>query len=221
MKRTIILISIAVAVVVAGILIYTFVRDTSEITSTSSSNNKYTVRITQERPLPGGERYVYLNVARGGEPLLTRKLLYTGDLLDSEFNNLYPNYSWLSESILKIGRGDGAQSDTMQISNNSSERIKYLLIETYEDKFILLDVEPGAVVNQEFSYVGRLSCQGEFSASGKRFGDAIELSNQSGNTAHHQFLINLKGDGVSIESPQQAVNHSRCCAVDRPDIDHE
>ncbi|MEP6818649.1 MAG: hypothetical protein ABJA18_03890 [bacterium] len=221
MKKTLILISIAVAVAVAGILTYTFVRDTSEITSTSSPNNKYTVRISQERPLPGIERYVYLNVARGGESLLKRKLLYTGDMLDDEFNGLYPNHSWLSESILRIGRGDGAQSDTIQISNNSSARIKYLLIETYEDKFILLDVEPGAVVNQAFRYVGRLSCQGEFSESGKRFGDAIELSKQGGNAAHNQFLISLKEDGLSIESPQQAVNHSRCCAVDRPDIDHE
>ena len=209
---------IAVAVLLAVILIVPFGR---AISSTSSPNNKYTVQISQERSFPYIERYIYLNVSRSGELLLRRKLLYTGDFLDQEVNSLYPNHSWLSESILKIGLGEGAQSDAFQISNNTSYRLKYLLIETYEDKFVLLDVAPGASVNVNFRYVGRLSCQGEFSDSGKRFGDAVELSNESGNGGNKQFLISVKGDSVSIDSPQQTANHVTCCAVDRSDFNHE
>src|SRR5882724_986030 len=218
MARKLILILIVIAIILVVILSVSFGR---EISSTSSPNNKYTVQISQERPFPAFERYVYLNASRTGEPFLKRKLLHTGDFLDQGFNSLYPTHAWLSESILKIGRGEGAQPDALQISNNTSYRLKYLLIETYEDKFVLLDVEPGAVINSDFRYVGRLSCQGEFRESGKRFGDAVELSSEGGNGARKQFLINVKGEGVSIESPQQTVNHVACCAVDRPDFNHE
>jgi hypothetical protein len=213
-----ILILIVVAVILVVILSLSFGQ---EISSTSSPHNKYTVQISQERRFPGIERYIYLNASRSGEPFLRSKLLYTGDFLDQEFNSLYPNHSWLSESILKIGRGEGAQSDALQIWNNTSYRLKYLLIETYEDKFVLLDVAPGAIEKLDFDYVGRLSCQGEFSESSKRFGVAVELPNEGANGARRQFLINVKGDGASIESPQQTLNHVACCAVDRPDFCHE
>ncbi len=218
MTRKLILILVAVAVIVVVILSVSFGH---EISSTSSPNNTYTVQISQERSFPYIGRYVYLNASRSGEPILKRKLLYTGDFLDQEFNSLYPKHSWLSESILKIGRGEGAQSDALQISNNTSYRLKYLLIETYEDKFILLDVEPGVNINLDFRYVGRLSCQGEFSESGKRFGDAVELSSEGGNDARKQFSISVKDDGVGIESSQQTVNHVPCCAVDRSGFNRE
>jgi hypothetical protein len=213
MRKKLILILISVAVILVVILSVSFGR---EISHTSSPNHKYTIQISQERPFPGIERYIYLNASRNGEPFLKRKLLYTGDFMDQEFDSLYPNHSWLSESILKIGRVVGAQSDTLEIWNSTSYKLKYLLIETHEDKFVLLDVEPGAIVDLDFRYVGRLSCQGEFGESGERFGDAVEWPSGRANVVRKQFLISVRDYGVSVESPQQEVNHVRCCAVDRP-----
>lgn len=219
MTRKLILICSAAAAVFVAVALY-FLSE-REISSTSSSGSRYTVQITQERPLPGTERYVYLNASRGGEPFLKRKLLYTGDFLDSEFKELYPNNYWSSESILKIGQAQGEETDGLRISNETSRRLKYLLIETYGDKFVLFDVEPGAVVNLPFIYSGRLSCQGEFSESGARFGDAVEVANGGANVDGRRFLISVRENRVSIESPQQQISHVTCCAVDRPDFNHE
>src|SRR5437763_1872561 len=102
MARKLILTFIVVAaILITAILSISFAR---EISTTLSPNNKYMVQISQSRSFPFIGRYVYLNASRAGEPVVRSKLLYTGDFMDDEFKSLYPNYSWLSESILKIGR---------------------------------------------------------------------------------------------------------------------
>ncbi|MGH9969377.1 MAG: hypothetical protein ACREBG_16470 [Pyrinomonadaceae bacterium] len=192
-----------------------------ELSFSSSPGERYTVRISQTRPFPGIERYVYFSAALGGEQLLESKLLYTGDALDSEFNSLYPEKSWLSESIFKIGRDEGVSTYSLQISNETGHRLKYLLIESYEDKIILLDVEPGAVINLPFRYVGRLSCQGETVDSRKRLGDAIELVGQAVSNSFKQFSIRVRDSEIRIEAAGLVLSRVTCCAVDRPDIYHE
>ena len=122
------LLIIAIALIVLVGLFAGVIGSARQLASSSSPKNRYVVRIDQRRMFPGIERYVYLNASRDGKPFLTGKLLYTGDFLDNEFRDLYPNYSWLSESILKIGQPDSQQSDTLHITNNSTQ-LKYLLIE--------------------------------------------------------------------------------------------
>jgi hypothetical protein len=191
-----------------------------EISFNSSPGGRYTVQIMQERPFPGYERYVYLNVSRSGESFLQGKLLYTGDMLDSEFKELYPNYSWSSESILKIGDVEGGQINALRISNETSRGLKYLLIETYRDKYVLFDVEASAVIDLHFSYSGRLSCQGQFRESDARFGDAVELGNGDANVEGSQFIICVRENAMRIGS-QLGLRHVTCCAADRPDFYHE
>jgi hypothetical protein len=141
--------------------------------------------------------------------------------LDNEFNSLYPKQSWLSESVLKIGRDEGVPNDNVQISNETGHRLKYLLIESYEDKFVLMQVEPGAVMTLPFRYIGRLSCQGESAESGERLGDAIELVGQDASNVSKQFSIKVRDGEIRIEAVKLVLNHITCCAVDRPDIYHE
>ena len=135
MNRKLILICLGALLLLIGL---TFSLSGQTLSSTVSPNRKYKVEISQKRDAAGIERYVYLNAYRNGEQFVRSKLIYTGDTLDNDFRDLYPNYSWASESILKLGRKvDETQSNSLQITNESSKRISYLLIETYLDKYVL------------------------------------------------------------------------------------
>jgi hypothetical protein len=191
------------------------------LSSTVSPNSKYKVEISQKRDAAGIERYVYLNAYRNGEQFVQSKLIYTGDTLDSDFRDLYPNYSWPSESILKLGRKVETQSNSLRITNESSKRISYLLIETYQDKYVLFDVAPQSIVKVKFQFLGQLSCQGEFVESKQRFGTAVRLSNDAENEVQGDFSIGIKKSNAIIESRTLKLKTVTCCAVDRPDIHHE
>lgn len=192
------------------------------ISSTLSPNRKYKVEISQKRDAAGIERYVYLNAYRNGEQFVRSKLIYTGDTLDNDFGDLYPNYSWASESILKLGRKvDETQSNRLQITNESSKGISYLLIETYRDKYVVFDVAPKSIVNLKFQFLGELSCQGEFVESKQRFGTAVRLSSDAENEVLGDFSIGIKESSAIIESRSLKLKTVTCCAGDRPDIHHE
>jgi hypothetical protein len=192
------------------------------LSSAASPNRKYKVEISQKRDAAGVERYVYLNAYRNGEQFVRNKLIYTGDFLDHDFSDVYPNYSWVSESILKLGRKvDETQSNGLRITNVSANRISYLLIETYSDKYVLFDVEPQSIINLKFRFFGQLSCQGEFAESKQRFGSAVRLSNDAEEGVQGDFSIRVNGRNAIIESSSLRLKQVTCCAVDRPDINHE
>jgi hypothetical protein len=189
---------------------------------TVSPNRKYKVEITQKRDAAGIERYVYLNAYRNGEQFVRSKLIYTGDTLDNDFRDLYPNYSWISQSVLKLGRKvDETQSNRLHIRNESSKRISYLLIETYLDKYVLFDVAPKSTLNLKFHFLGQLSCQGEFVESKQRFGTAVRLASDAENEVHGNFSVGIKETNATIKSRSLKLKTVTCCAVDRPNIHHE
>lgn len=220
MNRKLILISLtAIAALIIGVA---YGLSGQTLSSAASPNRKYKVEISQKRDAAGIERYVYLNAYRNGEQFVRNKLIYTGDLLDNDFKDLYPHYSWASESILKLGRKvDETQSNALRITNVSPNLISYLLIETYQDKYVLFDVEPQSLVNLKFQFLGQLSCQGEFAESKQRFGSAVRLSNDTEDEVQGDFSIRVIGKNAIIESPSLKLKQVTCCAVDRPDINHE
>jgi hypothetical protein len=220
MNRKLILISLtAIAVLIVG-LAYGLSGET--LSSAVSPNRKYKVEISEKRDAAGIERYVYLSAYRNGEQFVRNKLIYTGDLLDNDFRDLYPHYSWASDSILKLGRKvDETKPNGLRITNVSSKRISYLLIETYQDKYVLFDVEPQSVVNLKFQFLGQLSCQGEFAESKQRFNSAVRLSNDAEGEVQGDFSIGVNGKNAIIKSPSLRLKKVTCCAVDRPDINHE
>jgi hypothetical protein len=192
------------------------------LASTLSPSGTFRVEITQRRDSRGYERFVYLNASRNGDRFIEDKLLYTGDRLDDDFRNLYPNYSWQSESILKIGRSPSeTQANGLRIANETARRINYLLIETYQDKFVVFKVEPRAVVNLRFRFTGQLSCEGQVDATVKRFGSAVRLLDDGERAVSGEFSVRVTDGGVLIESRQLNLRPVTCCAVDRPDMDHE
>lgn len=154
-----------------------------------SPSGRFRVEIAQRRDPRGYQRFVYLNASRNGDRFIEDKLLYTGDRLDDDFRNLYPNYSWLAESILKIGRRPReTQGNGLRIANETARRINYLLIETYQDKFVVFEIEPRAVVNLRFRFTGQLSCEGQVDATVKRFGSAVRLLNDEERGSERRFF---------------------------------
>jgi hypothetical protein len=221
MNRKLILISLP-AIALVLIIAVAFSLSGQTLSSAASPNRKYKVEISQKRDAAGIERYVYLSAYRNGEQFVRNKLIYTGDLLDNDFRDLYPHYSWASESILKLGRKiNDSQSNGLRVANISPNRISYLLIETYQDKYVLFDVEPESIVNLKFQFLGQLSCQGEFAENKQRFGSAVRLSNDAEGEVQGDFSIRVDGKNAIIESPSLKLKQVTCCAVDRPDINHE
>jgi len=219
MAKKLIIGCLVIAVVVTAFSIITAPR---ELLSISSPRSKYTVQISERRVFPFiDSESVYLDASAGGKAFLRGKLLYQGDFMDSDFTDKYPTYAWRSESVLKIGQREVKQLDSLQIANQTPVPLKYLLIETYEDKFVIFDVEPGETINLDFHYAGRLSVQGESGKAGERFGSAVELTNKIDTDEPKQFLINVTGEQVNIESPMQTINQVGCCAVDRASFNRE
>lgn len=188
--------------------------------SSVSPNGTYRVEVSQERK--GVERYVYLNAYRKDQPFVRNKLLYTGDQFDDEFRKIYPAFSWVSDSILKVGQ-DVAETQTneLTIKNETTKPISYLLIETYRDKYVLFDVAPEAVIKLRFQFIGQLSCQGGSTEVKKGFGSAVRLLNDAEGEVQGNFLIRIEATNPIIESPNLHLKRVTCCAVDRPDINHE
>jgi hypothetical protein len=146
-------------------------RQPTALGRTESPHKRYKVEIVQKRFLV--ERAVYLDAYRDGQLTVRRKLLYTGDFLDSDFRDLYPNYLWTSESALRIGSevtGDEAQSTLITVVNESPSRLSYLLIEAGGNKIVLFDLDSATSVNLRFPVSGGFTSQGEFAESKKRLG---------------------------------------------------
>lgn len=191
--------------------------------STVSPNQHYRVDITQSRTFPFDERAVFLNARRDGEPLVHRKLLYTGDLLDNDFKDLYPNPRFRSESVYELGSVEGQRerAGDLRILNEASRDVAYILIETGWYKLVAFDLKAGATLDLRFHYAGGLSCQGQFADSQDRVAGAVATEDDSDPSTDRQFVVRIRRDNATIESPQQGSRQSRCCATDRPDPDHE
>jgi hypothetical protein len=190
------------------------------LASSVSPDDSYHVEVTQKRK--GLERYVYLNVSRNGQSFVRNKLLYTGDQLDNDFRNLYPSYTWISNTILKVGQTvSGTQANEVEIKNETASPIRYLLIETYRDKYVLFDIAPGADIKIQLQFTGRLSCQGEFTESKRRFGGAVRLTDKVEHNGRGDFRVRINEEKAVIENESLNLEPVTCCAVDRPDINHE
>jgi hypothetical protein len=175
------------------------------------------------------ERSVYLTLRRNGKTTINRKLFYTGDFLDSDFSDLYPNPTWTSNSTRELGYSDASpdeRSSELKVVNETSSTLGFVLIESSSRKVVILDVEPKSTLYQRFQVRGWLSCEGRYAESNKPFGGAVSVVGTVGQSmgyydARGKFVISIRGSEATIESPQLALHSADCCAPDRPDYKHE
>ena len=221
MKRAVVVFASACTVLLAILVAPRFA--TTVLFSTVSP--RYTVEVSQYSPFPFYERAVFLNVHRDGRTPVAHKLLYTGDFLDSDFRDLYPNPRFRSEGIYELGDvmndGSTGRPGNLRIVNATQKEISYLLIETGGYKLVVLDLKAGATVDLDLQYNGGLWCQAQFANSEQRLAHAVSVVDGADSKENRQFSITVTGSNVTIESPQPGLRQSRCCASDRPDPEHE
>ena len=109
----------------------------------------------------------------------------------------------------------------LRIINETSQDVAYILIETGWYKLVTFDIKAGAMVDLSFQYAGGLSCQGQFVGSEERFAGAVAAEDKDDLNAKRQFIVRIKRDTATIESPQPGLRQARCCASNRPDPAHE
>jgi len=222
-KRPFISLGLFGAIVVAILIVSHFYEHA--LFSTVSPHQQYRVEITQSRQFPSDERAVFLSAYRNGDKVVYHKLLYTGDLLDNDFRNLYSNPRFRSESIYELGNvtNDGSIAETgdLTVSNETLREISFLLIETGWYKLIVLSLEPGGTLHLNLQYNGTLSCQGQFADSRQRFADAVAIVQRTEAKGGRWLSITVRGNTAKIESRQPGLQPAKCCASDRPDPEHE
>jgi hypothetical protein len=187
---------------------------------TASSKYKYKVEIIERQFFV--EHAAYLNAYRDGGRFVSRKLLFTGDFMDGGFHEIYGDYTWLSENILRIGENAAAeQTCEIIVANESASTVSYLLLETMGNKAIIFDLAQDATVQFKFPFAERLSGQGEMAATRERFGAGVELADKNNPVAPSQINIKLTKETLTINATDRQLRPSYCCAPDRPDFYHE
>jgi|SRR5215467_3545831 len=198
--------------------------------ATSSPDGKYRIEILQTRDFMLNERSVYLTAHRNGKKIVNRKLLYTGDFLDDDFRGLYPNPRWTSNSTLELGFSNENQderSSQLKVTNEASNSLSYVIIESSLWKAIILDVGPGSTLYERFRVRGWLSCEGQYSGSNERFSGAAGVVGHFNPTeavlydAIGTFIIDIHGKEATINSPEIVLRPTYCCTSDRPSYEHE
>ena len=209
-RRVVILITLVLASLFK--LITAFIMANHVLYVVESPDQRYRVKISQERGWELVQRYVYLDVDFNEKPFIKKELLFSGDFMDGEFQEYYPRKSWLAPNILVIGRNQKNNKETITIRNTSNATFKYVLIENYSDKFFIFNLEPNSTADLEFDYRDVLSVQAE-SINGERFGTAILIANEVKRGS--EFLITLDGQNINIENSLNKLINIRCCDIRR------
>src|SRR5258708_26310383 len=166
---------------------------TTVLFSTISPRQRYTVEVSRYSPFPFYERSVFLNVHWDGRTPVVHKLLYTGDFLDTDFRDLYPNPRFRSEGIYELGDvmndGSTGRPGNLRIVNATQKEISYLLIETGGYKLVVLDVKAGAPVDLDLQYTGWLWFQAQFANSEQRFAPALSAVGGAPSKENRPFSI--------------------------------
>lgn len=75
--------------------------------------------------------------------------LWMGDHMDGAFRDNYPHHDWIAENLLRFqsaGRKYSQTSDRIFVRNTRPGPIPFLVV-SYTDRFVLLEVGPGATVH--------------------------------------------------------------------------
>ena len=151
---------------------------------------------------------VEFSVYQNGRPLFEK--MDIGD--DSNyFADLFPDHSWVADSILRLGDKDPAElgHDEVEVTNSSRQVIAYLQVGTCKwEMFWLFDVRPGEIVKlaacpqtDRFAGLSWVSLYGMFAGGqGIPFtGENFKIRGRY--SAPARYRITVSDDASKIESP--------------------
>jgi len=92
---------------------------------------------------------VKLTVLKGAETIAVDVNFYREEV-DHPFSEEFPVHEWMSDSVLRLGKENTAQStgDKIVVINNGNDRLDVLKVEyaSRGEKFLIFDLDPGARV---------------------------------------------------------------------------
>ena len=214
MKKRVVIFAVPIAALLlgAGALAFGFIQKKSRPTTwdSESPNRAYRVSFTGMRSEPSWpftspadvqNRRVSITASENGAILVDRDYIYDGDAYDSSFGELYPNSEWLSETTLHLwGRNQAKRTNTISISNESGQQVRYLYIKAGKTNlFLLFDMSSGNKVTVQAplehweDFVG---CKGKF--DGRDFPyRSIDFSSSRNSITHYNVTITRDGCSVT------------------------
>jgi len=175
--------------------------------TTESPDKTYVVllRGKEFRPrLPITEHSVYSDVYRHGELVTSGRELHSGDWFDPAFENLYNGYEWVNSSTLMFHRRRGHEGafDTLNVTNNTSNSIKFLRVQSVE-MFLLFDLKPKARVNLSASpqsWLSWINVEGEYEDGTSIPSKGVNFEIDTSQRGPFTYEITINDDGATISS---------------------
>lgn len=169
----------------------------------------YAVELTGNKSspkLPFYNHWTNLNLFKNGSPLVKNARVATYDLFDSGFGDLYSEYIWSSDSVLRFG-SDVYESekspDSLTVLNRTNKNIKYLKIEA-GDMLFIFEPPPDSTNKYPVPHLGDspwVLAEGEF-ADGERINwKGANFLNKEKRENALRYCVSVTDDGVKIESP--------------------
>lgn len=182
--------------------------------STISPDTTYQVDCKEEVGSQASSHHeVRCDVLKEKRPIIKNELLYEGGFYDNRFSELFPEYSWVSTSVLRFGRQDSvlpSQHDEVIVANETDQTLTYLrldvgkyeaflLFEVQPKSSLTLNVQPQSDEGRDSSYVG---CKG-------RFDDGNLIAEAAGNfgvrgryRGRSHYAVKITNKGVLISSQE-------------------
>lgn len=213
----VLLLCLSVLTVSCGWFVYK--SDSSYSLTTESPDRTYKVVLKQEtgtgkvNPAREAEARIGFNVTKGGTSIVSKELLYSGDSLDMPFETLYPQHSWVSESVLRFGEelpGFKAQHDEIKVHNQTNRSLTYLRVNSGKyEMFLLFELKPNSTVilptraqpsvESDLSWISSVG-KFEHGVPLKEEGKNFYIRGKYNGPAHYSILI--REDGITILSEE-------------------
>lgn len=137
--------------------------------NTTSPDGTYRTHFKERVGFPRPNRHeVRFDVFKGEVSILKDEQLIEGGVYDDMFSVLYPEYLWVSPSVIRFGRKDRSpepQHDEVSVENATDRTITYLQVNAGKyETFLLFELKPRSLVTlnaqaqtdkgKDYSYIG-------------------------------------------------------------------
>ncbi len=177
--------------------------------TTSSPNETYTVEFQGNKyapTIPFVDHETRFNLFKEGQYIVKGGYVDQYDWFDSDFAGMYPEYRWVTESALRIGKDisySEKSTDSLIVVNKTSRSIRYLRI-VAGDMLFIFEMPPNSKSWFPVPFLGELpwvTGEGDFSDNQKIKWDGVNFQNKDKLKHSLRYCISVENESVRIESP--------------------
>jgi hypothetical protein len=228
MKKRIIL-GIFFAAFMCGIIVWLLLEQPEVFLPTKSPTGIYEVELAGDKTRPSFPfmgHSVSFNLYKNGQQIVRNAYVYSGDLFDSDFNELYPEHKWVSESVLRFGFNISKSEksfDSLVISNKTNNVIKYLKIRG-EDLYLVFGMQPNSKIELPMPRHSYVAAIGEFENGQPIEYKGVNFFGGEPSNPAIQSCLSVVDNSIRIESTTSAGftgnNNSNSANPDVPQVEN-